>query len=225
MNSTEIVQKHAQLMEKWKAARPDYDFATDGILRPEVYWKQKPRIAFLLKESTDGFAQIAPLPDDNPGHGPYGNSPRFWRNMSIWNYVVTQIWNGSSCDTSEIPHIKEMPVNSIAYINVKKDMGSSVANDNELWSYAQNDKDFLAEQIDLCKPQVIICGGYTPFNIYRQLLSPECVGINDNIYATKNCLIINWYHPAYFAMSYKSLFTTLVNWLSEPKVTEVIKRL
>jgi hypothetical protein len=187
-----ITMEHDALIDEWMKARPDYEFVHDGILDESQYWKSEPRIGFLLKEGNDDFANIAPIAIDSEGYGPNGNSKTFWRYMSIWIYAISEIWNGRSGKVENPKNIVK-PVNSIAYINIKKHIENRVASEyNDLLRYAKNDKEYLLRQINLINPHIIMCGG----TLYLLKEMVELKNIGERIYAYNGRLVIDFYHPS-----------------------------
>jgi hypothetical protein len=130
-----------ELFDLW---RPKYkQFSNDGGL--EGYGVSRPRIAFLLKESNDGFVEIR-----DRSHGPKGTSPRFWRNLSMWTYITTECLNGRECTFENALAVKERPLAEAAYVNIKKNAQSnSKSTRKDLRRYIQEDYEFLARQIEI----------------------------------------------------------------------------
>ena len=59
-----------------------------------------------------------------------------------------------------LKEITERKVNSIAYIEVKKNAESKPrSDDNEIMEYAIRDRDYLKRQLDIIDPQIIFLGG------------------------------------------------------------------
>ena len=158
---------HDELLSEWKSAREYKSFTNDGILIEDKWKQSSPKILFLLKESNAGFDNIA-----GRGWGPNGNSNTFWRRINICSYIITEIWNDRKPSFHEVATVKEREVNSIAYVNVKKNgENKSTSNNNEILQYARNDKDYLARQISIINPDVIYCGG--TINSYKHLFPCE----------------------------------------------------
>jgi hypothetical protein len=75
-------------------------------------------------------------------------------------YIITEVWNDRIPKFENINFIKERIVDSIAYVNVKKNAGgTSKSNNNEIAQYAVSDKEFLKRQLNLINPNIIFCGG------------------------------------------------------------------
>ena len=55
--------------------------------------------------------------------------------------------------------VRDDLLSRIAVVNIKKSSGAKSSDMKDIMSYAEWDKDFLKEQIELIKPTVIVCGG------------------------------------------------------------------
>jgi hypothetical protein len=205
-----------KLFAEWK----DRYVSTDGILDEEKYWSAMPRITFLLKEMYDDTYldnKIAPLPDlYRNGYGPEGGSPGFWRNLRTWQHVITTRVNqaqgvideteaNARLAPSELDKIRETPVTGAGCVNIKKIVGNSTSDWEDIYSYARNDADLLKRQLELMDPQVIFCCGCDETNNKSVF---ECLQIilpglkisktwNNGIAITGNgLLLIDWWHPS-----------------------------
>jgi hypothetical protein len=205
-----------KLFTEWK----DRYVSADGILDEERYWSAMPRITFLLKEMYEDTYldnKIAPLPDlCRNGYGPEGNSPSFWRNLRTWQHVITTRVNqaqgiideaeaNARLVPSELDKIRETPVTGVDYVNIKKIVGNSRSDWEDIYSYARNDADLLKRQLELMEPQVIFCCGYED-KINKSVF--ECLKIilpglkitktwKNGITIADNCLlVIDWWHPS-----------------------------
>src|SRR5467141_1430461 len=121
------------LFDLWKRERLEYDlFCNDGILLPEVWKLEKPKLAFILKESNDDFCNIRGQAWDPKK----GNSPRFWRQINIWAFASKQFTIGEPMSFDQACAVKEVPVGHIAYINLKKRCECKPRSDhNDIQSY------------------------------------------------------------------------------------------
>ena len=234
MTKTSLSDSHSKLIIDWKTARPYYDFCHDGILDESRWHETTPKILFLLKESNSDFKNIGGrghAPDGKSmvfwdtdkglnGWGPNGASKVFWRNINIWQYVATEFWNKRTPDQSKIKMIKEKQVNSIAYVNIKKNAENKpISNNNEIYEYAVNDKDFLVRQIVTINPEVIFCCG--TINSLKAILQPDSLA--DNLYIFNNKLIIDVYHPS-CRTSYNKTFNKLTWILSKADWVKILNK-
>jgi hypothetical protein len=186
----------------WQEARPEYkDFSIDGIL-VEDSWKQaNPKIAFLLKESNDGFVKIR-----GRSWGPQDNSGRFWRNLRMWTYITTECLNGRVCTFARTIAEKEKPLAEVAYINIKKKAESkSVSYDPDIHNYIASDLPFLKRQIEIIAPDILFCCG--TFKYIRDKIELE--GISKRIYSYQHLLVVDFYHPSFWGRKDESNFNLL----------------
>jgi hypothetical protein len=194
------------LLKKWKQARPDYlIFCYDGILDESKYKISSPKILFLLKETHYGFTNIT-----GP-QGPKGRSKTFWRKMKMWTYITTSFFNGKLPNFQESLRVKEFPNDSVAYVNLKKNVvqnersKNTNSNGKDLQHYVDNDTEYLRSQIDLIDPDVIFC--CSTFNYFQQLY-PDNKFYNSRLYKVGDRIIIDYFHPSN-RRSYSSEFEQL----------------
>lgn len=181
-----------ELFRLWKAARPEYtDFSDDGILDEKLWEGESPKIAFILKESNDGFCEIR-------GHSPYdpkgGNARQFWRNLNMWSYTVKKRFNHETPGFEEAVACKDALVGHIAYVNLKKNCECRPRSAHwDIQGYVVRDwEEFLERQIALISPDVLFCGG--TFRYLPKGLKENPVG--DRVYRWGKRTIIDFFHPS-----------------------------
>lgn len=213
-----MIDEESILLDEWSKERPDYKFfVRDGILNETLYKESNPKIAILLKESNDDFVEIAPLTTD--GYGPNGNSTHFWRNISIYTYIATCAWNNIKPEYDDINDITEIKVNSIAYINVKKNAeDKSVSDNNEILDYAKKDQAFLKRQLGIIQPQIVFCGNTKKCYDFIE----DTIFLKHNVYLGENRLVIDYYHPSY-AFGFEKHVEILSTCLFDPDVQRTIQ--
>ncbi len=193
---------HDQLFAEWRSERPEYNhFSDDGILVDADWEMADVKIAYILKESNDGFLSIR-----GSAHGPSGSSKLFWRNLRMWRYVVRCHFNGSQPEFKQALFEKEQSLSDVAYINLKKNgEWRSTSNDKDIRDYVARDWTFLNRQIENIDPDVIFCCGSFKY-IVGQLAA---IHITGRIFRLGDKLVINFYHPS-GRKSYRSTFDELV---------------
>ena len=133
-------------------------FIRDGVVCPELWFAQRTRPLFLLKEAYNGDGDWDLASD----HLLTSNSAsRMWRRVSHWTYALLNT-------TAEelVPYDPGLDVSKfgneylrrIAVVNVKKSGGKNNSNMDEIRSYAWFDAERLWKQLSLCDPTVIVCG-------------------------------------------------------------------
>ncbi len=208
------------LLDEWSAQRPEYNFfVRDGVLNKSLYAASSPKTAILLKESNDDFVEIAPLTTD--GYGPNGNSTHFWRNINIYTYIATCAWNNISPNYDDINEVTETKVNSIAYINVKKNAENKPkSNNNEILDYAKKDQAFLRRQLDIIQPQIVFCGNTKKCYDFIE----DTTFLKHNVYLGESRLVIDYYHPS-FAFGFDKHVEILSTCLFDPDVQRTIQEI
>lgn len=199
------------LIKEWKNNRPDYeDFSDDGILIEEIWSQTIPKVLFLLKEPNSDFVHIR----GNSYSPKSGNSHVFWRNINIWQYILSEFWNDRVPSLDKIKIVKEKDVNSIAYVNLKKcNENNSISKLQNIREYVLNDNLFLKRQLELINPDIILCCGTMKF--YKELFSSQF--ISQNVYRTKDWLVVDFYHPS-CRIGYKKTFDLLCTFINNEHV-------
>lgn len=164
-------------------------FAEDGIVSPERWFAlptEKERIMILLKEAyakEDAKSEKKLVWNEAKwlAHEPCmkgcgmdcrsceitGGS---FNAVAEWVYGITNArdgelkeydnWLGArSRKMKEYRAVRDDLLSRIAVVNIKKSSGAKSSDMKDIMSYAEWDKDFLKEQIELIKPTVIVCGG------------------------------------------------------------------
>ena len=193
-----IQKKLEELNQTWQQERSYRFFTIDGVLNYKNWETQTPKILFLLKESADGFIDIA-----GRGHNiTKGNGPHFWWNICYWKYLINNIStkrNYEFVSKFELPEVKNNNyiLDSISYVNIKKNNeGKTKSERNDILKYARQDKYFLKKQLDIIEPNVIFCSQDT-FDAYKHIYDSVLIKINNNCFKHNERLIINFYHPSY----------------------------
>lgn len=215
-----IESKLEQLFVNWKSQRDYEPFVDDGILNYQKWLVSNPKIMFLLKESADDFVKIRNFSVDITK----GKGPHFWWNICYWKYLVNELYKGEDpmfISQDNLPEVlfNNNVLDSIAYVNVKKSCENlSVSSDQDILDFANRDKDFLGEQINLINPDVVFCSNVT-FVAYKLLFKEdgELIKINQVCYRHKDRLILCYNHPSYFQIAggRETLFNNLKKALLE----------
>jgi hypothetical protein len=187
--------------DDWKRERQYDPFIIDGILNDNE-WNNAPiKIMFLAKESYgDYYPQKGELiPIDG------GKNKEFWWNVARWKHLIFKHFSKEKY--SDFPSKEELRevingtrcLDDIAWVNIKKKLGKSESNTTEINEYAEKDKVYLEKQFSEINPEVVLCCG--TFYAYKIIYchTNDIVQINDRVYKHGNRLIIDYYHPAYWA--------------------------
>ena len=95
-------------------------------------------------------------------------------------------------------------------MNINKQGGTSQTSSKKLNEYAKIYKRFIAKEIDLINPNLIICCSKLVQNIYNEHIR----SIINNVYY-KNIKTICVYHPSYFRISDKEYLNNFKNALNK----------
>lgn len=197
MKKEEYIKKRDELFERWIREK-GYNkevFVKDGIQNFDNWGKSKPKILFLLKENYDN--------EWDPKDGITTNCNVFSKNIARWRQVITELYNNPSKDISfdniELPE----SIFDIALVDIKKlKEGFSQSSYYDIKKYAQNDRDFINEQLKLINPNIIVCCYPPSWDLYGEFIIEE--DHMDELYTFSNCnckkhcnrLIIEFYHPS-----------------------------
>lgn len=212
MNLNVYNEKQEMIFDEIRSKRiPGEVYVMDGIVNPQIWFKQKVRPLFLLKEAHGGnddwslLEQLMPIERKN--EKTCGST---WRKVTQWTYGLlgTDTASIPKFDESKIPELKygnEM-LKRIAVVNVKKTAGKSNSDMNEINEFAKRDRVELKQQIELYDPTVIICG-YTMSSLNIIMIGNEKNGIKDYSCPNQNwfytfklnghdVIAIDYYHPS-----------------------------
>lgn len=171
-------------------------FAPDG-LRPrgnigQIKWnKSKIKLLFLLKDC-NGQSDARGYSDINSG---------FLRKVARLVYAFNKLTKNNYPPLNTLT--ADMQLDAYlnfphAHVNIKKRVGGPSVSPSLIKKYAKNYKVYTLKEIDILKPNVILCGG--TFNIAKEHLFQDyqIEKICERIYFSKSkkVIIIDSYHPA-----------------------------
>lgn len=189
---------------------------TDGVIDRDAYLNAKVRLMWVLKEanSEDSWSYISNFKNIE------------WLNRcnglsSIRRVIYTSygILKSGDIPWSDFPWSNEIECQSalreIAFINLKKMPGGSVANSQEIEDAYKANRELLRLQIDTYKPDVIIFGNTMNLvdkSDFEGLVTAEkrVSDFNNHYYYSDNRLYIHAYHPSYTRMTDKNYVMDIV---------------
>jgi hypothetical protein len=148
-----------EVLEQW--ARREHHagkgFIQDGIIDPARWSKARLEVLLLLKEAygegTDWDLRDAIR---EQWKGPKYN---IWWNAACWCYAAQNPVPGipafPSLDAARTAAIEALL--SAGAVNIKKSSGESSSTDDDIERYVKYDGDLLKKQIDLIRPEIVIC--------------------------------------------------------------------
>ncbi|EEI85223.1 hypothetical protein [Anaerococcus lactolyticus] len=102
----------------------------------------------------------------------------------------------------------------ISVINLKKTPGKTTSNDSEIDKFAKDDREFIKNQVEIYRPDFIICGGtgdiFIKNNLNLDISSWTYVSDYLSYLIYNDTIIVKTYHPAY-RKSKKDLFENIVS--------------
>lgn len=138
------------LFNDWKAEFNFSAFISDGILNPKKY--APPHILFILRDMNCRTERN--LCDDLRRDG---SGAKTWCNVGRW---VTALLDGNESYPYDMSGAKRAEqLSRISVINLKKEGGGSRTDGGELADTVARHKKYIAKEIELCAPDIIICCG------------------------------------------------------------------
>lgn len=166
----------------------------DGVSDEIAYLNAHPKIIYLLKEVNDGQNWDLREFIFNGGRA------RTWNNIARWTYGIQMVYNGVNTNTIKWEDLLDIEeafrikyLRSIAAVNLKKQSGSCVANNKQIKTFAEEDKDLLVQQISIYNADIIICCGVNYPNAGNITWKATSRGIYYAYQGTS--IIINFVHP------------------------------
>ena len=211
---------HRILLEEWREHRQGHGgqvFCEDGPIDPKRWSKVRRRVLFLLKEAyTDDE-------DWNLSDWVRGNDLRklgnMWWNVGYWAYGIHRLendhiptvpWTLDGISTVEHEtNIKESLYGS-AIVNVKKSDGNHRSDMNDLQRYVNMDRHLIEKQIQILKPQIIVCG-YTWHLVKNEVWPNSSIErISHQVYSVDSMIALDYWHPSYRIPSVMKYYTALL---------------
>lgn len=208
MLSMEIRETENNLFKKWKEKRPN--FISDGIVNKDTYSNTSTKVLYILKEVNGGKNW------DLRDFLRKGAHWRTWNNIVRWQFGIEK--KNSINHFDEINYVnndtRKKYLSRIAVINLKKEAGKSNSNMKEIRDSSWNDRVYIKKQIELYKPDVIICCGTGEIVKEYQLIEgiKEWHSTNNGInYSTnQKTIVINYFHPQQYRINKKKLYDDLI---------------
>jgi len=196
-------EEYLKFLNEWKTERKYEPFCEDGILDVEK-WEKSSRIMFLLKETylDSGFYKIHNC-------GPCGpDNKRFWENMRMYTYILDEFSQGKQPILEEALKIRFEPNDSVAYVNIKKNVqNNKESNNSDISEFARQDKLYLLRQIELISPKIIFCSG-TFGNI--NIIFDNVTSISHNLSKANGILLLGYYHLSDYGIGFEEEFHDVV---------------
>ena len=145
-----------ELFQRWKSEFDFEAFISDGIVDESRY--EAPHVLFVLRDMN--CKEERDLCNDLRTDG---SGWKTWNNVARW---IIALLDGNKEYPSEITKEKRVvQLKRIAVMNLKKEGGGSRTDGSELLDAVQTQKAFILDEIKLCNPEIIICGGLSASGI------------------------------------------------------------
>ena len=187
--------EHSILMNEWRRKYINQAFIEDGIVHFPTWEKQEKKILILLKEAYNSESIIKDLFENEPFHNIWQTTARYIKALELTksNYLPT---------LEEVNNYEPQILQKIAILNIKKADGKNISDYKELKSIAADDIELIKKQINLIKPNIIICGGTKCFfdDIFWQSIGFNKYPIPETdeiIYTSQNAVLLDISHPSH----------------------------
>jgi len=163
VNPEELRRSEELLFSEWKATKEivHKNSIADGVVHAETYINTTPRLLFLAREAhweDEGDHDIRGY----LAKGAPGVTFRNWQVIARWTRAITTAedvpWEDVD-DEARGQDFKKEEFRKIAFVNIKKQGGSSSVNWNELVTYTKVCAQLVRRQIELYNPNIIVCNG------------------------------------------------------------------
>lgn len=190
------IKKEKELFEQWK--RKNDKIVPDGVVCWEEYAKSKCKILFILKEvnSDENDWDLRDFLLD-------GDRSFTWNNIIRWIMGIRNLdLNYNWKDIEIISKIERKKyLKTIAAINLKKETGGTAVADNDnIYKCAIEDRELLKNQVDIYEPDLIICCGTANefFDSVYKDIDVEWKMTHNGVRYVKNAdrIIVSYNHPA-----------------------------
>ena len=191
-------------------------FVRDGIVNPDKWNKQEPKICFLMPEP-GGYADVEKNPDGVDLAAMWNEKGAFTKLMfkfAIWvQAVYDAMFDPVPYAKKPILKQKDDLIRAISIVNVKKSDGQLVPDYDIIKKFAQEDATEIRKEIELINPDIILC-----CNTFRYVTGPrpadaegkvrrkrdfvfyreELTGGAKDVYRWEDKMILDFFHPAQF---------------------------
>ena len=160
MNAEELRRREDELFAEWKTV-PGVEhsmFIKDGVVDPDTYLEMKPKVMFLAREP---HWEKPGVYDDMRRYLNEGVDWPRWHVIARWTRALTTSEHVPWTDVDDEANrdFKNKELRKIAFVNIKKQGGGASVKREELIAYTKACGDLVKRQIEMYKPDVIVCTG------------------------------------------------------------------
>lgn len=203
--AAELLSEDLELESEWFASYGDetIDFIYDGPTDYEAWIRNPLRILCLFKEAFGGgrWNHAHAIKQDNGLFRVSGGANQAMHYRTIeWLYALEKAILGEPFDVdheraNDYPAAREVMLRS-AWVNIKKANGLSKSNYANLSEVLVRDHAFLAKQIELLNPKIVLCGN--TFSVAKPFLFADAeriAGTDFSHITPSGVIVIDAYHP------------------------------
>jgi hypothetical protein len=186
-----------QLYNQWR--KPGQHFVSGGVVDENLFDSAEVKLMILLKEVNDPDQledwSLVDLINDQINRQHFYPT---WRRVGEWSFGLEQ---GFPSYQSIVGHMVEANITNglqnIAATNLKKSGGAGESVYEVIRQHAFAEKELWTKEIEIIKPDVVICGG--TFGIAQEVLEFEAISCGSGALYGKslNTIFIGFYHPVY----------------------------
>lgn len=192
-----INDKLTTIYNDWNQNHPGH-FVSGGVIDEDMYDSCDVKILFVLKEVNDinqleNWSLVQLMHDQIERMKFY----RIWETVGLWSFGLQQGFP----PYQKLNYMKEANITegllNIATTNLKKTGGTGESNYEEIKEHAIANKELWMKEIEIIRPDVIICGGTFP--IIQEILGFEIFTCDSGAKVGKymDILYVEMYHPMY----------------------------
>lgn len=213
------------------------DYYRDGLLyrngnETQIWNDSKYKICILLKEP----------PQSYDAREYYKVNSNFGHRIAAWVSGINLLDSGDSLSSSfesvysktkESRNLREYGFqnNALALVNLKKTKGGSNAVNSEIVNIVNKYSLQIKEELDILKPNIIICGGSLVFNlainnIFNNLEYEKIIADKLFYFKSKIMILINNYHPSARTSNkdiYESVLDSFLYFKTSKYISEILK--
>ncbi|MFV0401630.1 MAG: hypothetical protein ACK5LX_13590 [Oscillospiraceae bacterium] len=165
-----IREQEDALFERWCSERGYNSFIADGVICPEQWVEESRKIVFVLKEA-NAIGETLDWRDLLSDCEQSRNWGTTYNNVAHWAKALLE---GGEYNEDISPVERSKWLCRISVVNLKKVAGKGTTIPKELIEYAQNDAQYIWEQLCIYNPDVIVtCGDYLEWLLWEEILIPR----------------------------------------------------
>lgn len=193
MNIVDFQARENQFLDEWASREPG--FIRDGVVDVNEYFACRFKILMLLKEPNGGADyDLREYFKGEPLYKTATNTVRWTE--GLLNIESDIPWE--SLADIDMERRRKM-LRKIAWVNIKKISGGATAIDKEIKAAAVKNSSCLRQQLNLCQPDIVICGGTSPYYIdylaNNENLKWQTAKSDIRFLLDGQRIVIDFYHP------------------------------